>query len=390
VPWTGKTPVDLRIEFIARLKKGERMTDLCRHYGISRKTGHKLKKRYEQLGAHGLFDQSRAPHCIPHKTPPEVVEMVVAERLRHSNWGPKKLKDVLEKKLGHELPSASTIGTMLAQRGLIVRRKLRPRRSPRPTMLHAAHLPNDVWCVDYKGQFRLGDRSYCYPLTVTDQCSRFILGCDAMAAIDQEQARESMTLLFRQYGLPWFMRSDNGAPFASTGLAGLTKLSVFWMRLGIIPERIRPAHPQENGRHERMHRTLKLETTRPARSNMLQQQQSFDAFVLEFNTERPHEALAMKRPAEIYAPSSRSFPARLPEPDYPAHDDVITVAKNGFIKLPGRRGRPYLSEALADQSIGIQEHDDGRWLATFMDLDLGFFEINGAFSPLLPLPPEAN
>lgn len=257
-------------------------------------------------------------------------------------------------------------------------------------MLHAAHLPNDVWCVDYKGQFRLGDRSYCYPLTVTDHCSRFILGCDAMAAIDQEQARESMTLLFRQYGLPRFMRSDNGAPFASTGLAGLTKLSVFWMRLGIIPERIQPAHPEQNGRHERMHRTLKRETTRPARSNMLQQQQSFDAFVLEFNTERPHEALAMKRPAEIYAPSSRPFPAQLPELDYAAHDDVITVARNGFIRLPGKRGRPYLSAALADQLIGIQEHDDGRWLATFMDVDLGFIEINGAFSPLLPLPPEAN
>lgn len=389
MPWTGRTPVDLRIEFIARLKKGERMTDLCRDYGISRKTGHKLQKRYEQLGAYGLVDQSRAPHSIPHKTPPEVAELVVTERRRHPNWGPKKLKDVLEKRLGRELPSASTIGTMLAKRGLITPRKLRPRRSPHPTMLHAARQPNDIWCIDYKGQFRLGDRSYCYPLTVTDQFSRFILGCDAMARIDQEQARESMTLLFRQYGLPRFMRSDNGAPFASTGLAGLSKLSVFWMRLGIIPERIRPAHPEQNGRHERMHRTLKRETTRPARSNLLQQQQSFDAFVLEFNTERPHEALAMKRPAELYTSSSRSLPARLPEPQYPTHDDVVTVAQNGFIKLPGRRGRPYLSEALAGQPIGIQELDDGRWLATFIDLDLGFFEINGAFSPM-PLPPEAN
>lgn len=389
MPWTGRTPVDLRIEFIARLKKGERMTDLCRHYGISRKTGHKLKRRYEQLGAYGLVDQSRAPQCIPHKTPPAVAELVVAERRRHPNWGPKKLKDVLEKRLERELPSASTIGTMLAQRGLITRRRFRRRRAPRPTLLHAAQLPNDVWCVDYKGQFRLGDRSYCYPLTVTDQFSRFILGCDAMARIDQEQARESMTLLFRQYGLPRFMRSDNGAPFASTGLAGLSKLSVFWMRLGIVPERIRPAHPEQNGRHERMHRTLKRETTRPARTNLLQQQQSFDAFVLEFNTERPHEALAMKRPAELYALSTRSLPARLPEPHYSTHDDVVTVAQNGFIKLPGRRGRPYLSEALAGQPIGIQEFDDGRWLATFMDLDLGFFEINGAFSPM-PLPPEAN
>lgn len=389
MPWKGKTPVDLRMEFIARLKSGERMTELCRDYGISRKTGHKLKKRYEEQGALGLLDQSRAPHCIPHKTPPEVAELVVAERLRHPHWGAKKLKEVLEIRLGHALPSASTLGEILLRHGLITPRKRRPRHKACPTLLRVADRPNDVWCVDYKGQFRLGDGSYCYPLTVTDQFSRFILGCDAMAAIDEEQARESMTALFREYGLPQFMRSDNGAPFASTGLAGLTKLSVFWMRLGIRPERIRPAHPQENGRHERMHRTLKRETTRPARSNILQQQERFDDFVLEFNTERPHEALDMKRPADLYTPSRRPFPKRLPEPEYPTHDDVITVDHRGHIKLPGRLGRPYLSAALAGQVVGLLEADDGRWLASFLDLDLGYFE-KGAFKPILPLPPEAN
>lgn len=390
MPWKGKTPVDLRMEFITRLNQGERMTDLCCDYGISRKTGHKLKRRFEELGALGLFDQSRAPRCIPHRTPPEVAELVAAERVRHPNWGPKKLKDVLEKRLGRSLPSASTLGEILLRRGLITRRKLRPRRSASPTTLHAAQVPNDVWCVDYKGQFRLGDRSYCYPLTVTDQFSRYILGCDAMAAIDDEQAREATTSLFREYGLPQFMRSDNGPPFASTGLAGLTKLSAFWMRLGIVLERIQPAHPEQNGRHERMHRTLKRETTRPARSNILQQQESFDAFVLEFNSERPHEALAMKRPAQLYTRSSRSFPERLPDPDYPTHDDVVTVNSAGSITLPGRRGRPYLSSALSGQPVGIQEADDGRWLATFMHLDLGYFERDGTFSPILNDPLKTN
>jgi transposase InsO family protein len=378
------------MEFIARLKNGERLTDLCTEYGISRKTGHKFKKRFEEAGVPGLFDQSRAPRYIPHKTPPEVVELVVAERLRHSSWGPKKLKDVLEDRLGHSLPSASTLGEILVRRGLITRRKIRPRFPPRPTTLHPVLAPNDVWCVDYKGQFRLGDRSYCYPLTVTDQFSRYILGCDAMAAIDEDQARESMTSTFREYGLPHFLRSDNGTPFASTGLAGLSKLSVFWMRLDITPERIRPAHPEENGRHERMHRTLKRETTRPPRTNLLQQQETFDAFMLEFNTERPHEALDMKRPAEVYSPSLRPFPSVLSEPSYPTHDDVVTVNSAGFVSMTGR-GRLYLSSALIGQSVGIREEDGGRWLVSFMQLDLGHFETDDdMFRPIAPHPPEAD
>jgi transposase InsO family protein len=377
------------MEFIARMKKGERVTELCAEYGISRKTGHKFKKRFEEAGAAGLFDQSRAPRCIPHKTPPEVEELVVAERLKHPDWGPKKLKDILEKRLDHGLPSASTLGEILVRRGLITRRKLRKRYPPRPTALRPVSAPNDVWCVDYKGQFRLGDGRYCYPLTVTDQFSRYILGCDAMAAIDEDQAREAMTAIFREHGLPSYMRSDNGAPFASSGLAGLTKLSVFWMRLGITPERTRPAHPQDNGRHERMHRILKRETTRPPRTNLLQQQEVFDNFVLQFNTERPHEGLAMKRPAEVYASSLRTLPPVVPEPSYPTHDDAVTVNSSGCIWISGR-GSLYVSSALVGQPVGIREEDDGRWLFTFMDLDLGYFETdNNTFRPMPPPPPEA-
>jgi transposase InsO family protein len=389
VTWKGQTSVDLRMEFIARLKKGERVTELCTEYGISRKTGHKFKKRFEEAGAAGLFDQSRAPRCIPHKTSPEVEELVVAERLKHQEWGPKKLKDVLEKRLGHGLPSASTLGEILVRRHLITRRKIRTRYPPRPTALRSVSAPNDVWCVDYKGQFRLGNGRYCYPLTVTDQFSRYILSCDAMAAIDEDQAREAMTAIFREHGLPSYMRSDNGAPFASSGLAGLTKLSVFWMRLGITPERTRPAHPQDNGRHERMHRTLKRETTRPPRTNLLQQQEVFDSFVLRFNTERPHEALGMKRPAEVYAPSPRTLPPRVPEPTYPTHDDAVMVNSSGCIWISGR-GTLYVSSALVGQLVGIREEDDGRWLFTFMEIDLGHFETdNNTFRPISFPPPNA-
>ena len=362
------------------------MTDLCAEYGISRKTGHGLKSRYEELGVDGLVDQSRAPKHIPHKTSPELVKLVVAARRRHPSWGPRKLKDVLEKRLGRVLPSASTLGNILVRAGLTEHRRLRKRSRPQQTgRLTVANAPNDVWCVDYKGQFRLGDHTYCYPLTITDQCSRYILGCDGMAAIDENHARDSFEMTFRAYGLPSVIRSDNGTPFASAGLANLSKLSAYWMRLGITPERIRPAHPQENGQHERMHRTLKRETTRPPRTNLLQQQDAFDTFIDEFNNERPHEALAMKRPADVYAPSTRSYPDVLPDPDYSTYDDVIHVTSTGSIYLYGRK-QIYLSAALAKQPVGIREEDDGRWLVGFMHVELGHVESNDTFKPMSPIP----
>jgi transposase InsO family protein len=388
VPWESRTPVDLRIEFMNRIMQGERVSDLCREYGISRKTGVKFKQRFIRMGEAGLLDQSRAPKVIPHRTPPELVEVIVAERNRHPTWGPKKLKDVLERRLNTTLPSASTVGSILVRSGLVERRKRRGARRAQPTGLSEANAPNDVWCIDYKGQFRLGDRSLCYPLTITDQFSRYILGCDAQGAISEEAARELCQDVFQLYGVPSVIRSDNGTPFASTGLAGLTKLSAFWMRLGIRCERIRPAHPEENGRHERMHRTLKFETARPARSNLLHQQERFDEFVEEFNRERPHEGLAMKRPAEVYEPSPRSYPIPLPEPTYPEHDDVLRVTRVGNVRLGNRQ--VFCSTALAGQDVGVREERDGRWLVTFMHLDLGHITETG----LVPVenssnPPEA-
>lgn len=379
MPWKSKTPMDLRIEFMNRVMKGETVAQLCREYGISRKTGDKFKQRFKRLGEAGLLDQSRAPKVIPHRTPPELVKLIIEERKRHPARGPKKLKNMLETRLNCELPAASTIGDILERAGLVAKRGRRRAVPPQPTALREALAPNDVWCIDYKGQFRLGDRSLCYPLTLTDQRSRFILGCDGMAAISDEEARESCEEIFRRYGLPKAMRSDNGVPFASSGLANLTRLSAYWLQLGIELERIRPAHPEENGQHERMHRTLKFETTRPPRTNLLQQQECFDEFVEEFNNDRPHEALGMKRPAQIYKPSPRKLPTVLPQLAYPQHDDTLTVDKAGYIGF--RRGRSYLSTALAYQAVGLREELDGRWLVTFAKLDLGYVDHTG-FNPL--------
>jgi hypothetical protein len=238
-----------------------------------------------------------------------------------------------------------------------------------------------VWCIDYKGQFRLGDKSYCYPLTLTDHYSRYVLACEGMAAISDEQAREVSEDVFRECGLPLAVRSDNGVPFASTGLGGLTKLSVLFLRLGIALERIRPSHPEENGRHERMHRTLKAETTRPARANLLLQQERFDAWVEEFNHVRPHQALNMKRPADVFAPSTRPMPAVLPELSYPTHDDAIRVSASGQIYIAGL-GNVHVTTALGSETVGIREDEDGRWLVSFATMDLGLVGRDRILRPI--------
>jgi transposase InsO family protein len=376
------------MQFVSRLARGERMSDLCAEYEISRKTGHKIWNRYQQLGVAGLEDQSRRPRTSPKRMPPELVEILVATRKQHPTWGPKKLKSVLETELGHEMPAASSIGTMLKRQGLATQR--RPRRCygpSRPTGLRDAKAPNDVWCADYKGQFRLGDQSYCYPLTVSDQHSRYLLACEGMGAISDAAAREVFADVFKAHGLPESIRTDNGAPFVSTGLGGLTKLSAYWLSLGIEHERTRPAHPEDNGRHERMHRTLKQETARPSRHNLLQQQERFDGFVVEYNERRPHEALEMKTPAGVYASSSRPCPSPLPLPAYPLHDDAVVVSSSGGIRLP-RRGFVHISSALAGYPVGIREELDGRWLVSFARIDLGHVDHTGQIQPITLKSPQ--
>lgn len=381
MPWKASNPVDQRMEFVVRRQRGESMSELCREFGISRKTGHKLFNRFKDGGAIALFDESRAPGRIPHKTPPALVELIVAERKRKPGWGPKKLKIVLEASHNVLLPSVCTVAAILKRHGLIEPRRTRRLATPRPTRLREPVAANEVWCIDYKGQFRLGDGRYCYPLTASDQFSRFIVACEGMPAINDEGARECMLTVFAQHGLPSVIRSDNGIPFASTGLATLTRLSVMFLRLGIELERIEPGHPEQNGRHERMHRTLKRETTRPAAGNLLGQQERFDAFVEEFNMQRPHEALEMRCPADVHVPSPRRLPGSLPTPRYPLHDDVLRVDQRGRVHL--LRKNIYLAQALVGEEVGLREEDDGRLLVTFMHTDLG--HISKDVSEFIPL-----
>jgi len=363
-----------RLEFLSRHRKGERVTDLCREFGISRKTAYKFVARYKEHGALGLLDQRRVPERIPHRTSAEVTKLIVTLRREHPTWGPKKLVEVLRKKHPDtRFPSRSTIGEILERNGLIVRKRRRKHHAPvEHSALSVPSKPNDLWCIDFKGQFRLGNGRYCYPLTVTNAASRYVLACEAFEAIDGLQVRIALEHLFKTLGLPKAIRFDGGSPFASTGLMRLSKLSAWWVSLGIRLEQIDPGCPQQNGRHERMHRTLKAETTRPPAMRLLQQQQRFDKWLSVFNHQRPHEALAMKCPADVYVPSTRTH---APKPlSYPLHDLVLRVSDSGRIRFPnGRRGDKlyFLSESLAGHDLGLRELDDGRWLVTFASVDLG-------------------
>ena len=376
MPWKRTCHVNERMDFIYRLQQGERMTDLCAEFGISRKTGYKLKKRFDKRGPLALFDQGRAPGRIPHRTSEAICELIIAARKAHPTWGPKKLKASLEaEEKGVRIPAASTIGEILKKAGLVKPRRRRRRRGATPTDRRAASKPNEQWCADFKGEFRLRNGRYCYPLTISDAHSRYLIACVALDGTKAGPAQTVFEEAFEEFGLPEAILTDNGAPFASTGLAGLSALSTWWLRLGVTPERIEPGHPEQNGRHERMHRTLKAETTRPAGSSMLQQQERFDRFREEYNDKRPHEALEQRPPASAYEVSPRKLAEAQIEPQYPLHDRVVTVSSSGSISLPRRR-QVYLGAALAGQPIGLRELDDGRWRVTFMQLELGHVDTD--------------
>lgn len=378
MPWKETCHVSERLSFMKRLEQGERMTDVCREFGVSRKTGYKLWARYQRLGAVGLFDETRRPERSPQRVTDEVEALVVQARQAHPTWGPRKLRAWMTGQYPSvRLPAPSTLGDVLKRNGLVASRRKRRKTPLHDAPLESALQANDLWCADFKGQFRLGNRNYCYPLTITDQFSRYLLTCEGLESTEGEPARKVFELTFREFGLPGALRTDNGVPFASRGLAGLSRLSVWWLRLGIIPERIEPAHPEQNGRHERMHLTLKNETTRPPAHSLLQQQERFDRFVKEYNHDRPHEALGQRPPTAVYTSSTRPFPNRLPEPEYPLHDDVLTVSKTGHLRLGGRRRDPqfFLASALRGQRVGVREIADGVWLISFMSLDLGHFDM---------------
>lgn len=374
MPWKASSVMEERLRFVARLLDGEAMTEVCRDFGISRKTGYKIFDRYREHGLEALSDRSRGPVRYANQLPQQLETLIVRLKSEKPHWGARKIRELLVRRLDGDIkvPAKSTIHAVLDRHGL-VKRSGGPRHRARGTPLSQGTLANDLWCVDFKGEFKLGNGRYCYPLTVTDHASRFLLLCEALDSTREDPAVTAFERLFRERGLPLAIRSDNGVPFASpNALFNLSKLSVWWLRLGITIERIKPGHPQQNGRHERMHLTLKREATRPPGFNSLQQQGRFDAFVREFNCERPHEALDMKCPAELYTASRRSYDG-LPELSYPFHDRDVLVTACGRLCL--HRKRINISTVLAGQKLGIKEVDEGIWLASFMHYDLGYFDL---------------
>ena len=375
MPWEECSVMDERVRFVGRLLDGESMSDVCRTFGISRKTGYKIFNRYRDEGLEALCDRSRRPVRYANQLPDPIERMIVRLKKDKPHWGARKIRELLVRKLDGDvrIPARSTVHAVLDRHGLVAHARRRRRFKAEGTELSQALLPNDLWCTDFKGEFKLGNGRYCYPLTVSDQASRYLLACEPLESTKEAPVIQAFARLFRERGLPTAIRSDNGLPFASpNGLYNLSRLSVFWLRLGIAIERIQPGNPQQNGRHERMHRTLKAETTRPAGANILQQQAAFDTFVKEFNTVRPHEALDMKAPADMYAPSSRAY-AGLPDLHYPFHDRDILVTNCGRICM--LRKRINISHVLAGQRLGIKEVDDGIWLVSFMRYDLGYIDL---------------
>jgi transposase InsO family protein len=374
MPWKECSVMDERLRFVAKLLDGEAMTDVCREFGISRKTGYKIYQRYKESGVEALCDRSRRPVRYANQLPNQIESLIVTLKREKPHWGARKIRELLVRRLDGDIriPAKSTIHAVLHRHGLVQGLR-RPRHRAHGTPLSPGLSPNDLWCADFKGEFKLGNGHYCYPLTVTDHASRFLLLCEALESTREDTAITAFEQLFLERGLPAAIRSDNGVPFASpNALFNLSKLSVWWLRLGIAIERIKPGHPQQNGRHERMHLTLKKEATRPPGMNSLQQQARFDAFVQEFNTERPHEALAMKTPAAVYVASPRPYRG-IPELTYPLHDRDVVITACG--RLCMHRKRINISHVLAGQRVGIKEVDEGIWIVSFMQYDLGYIDL---------------
>jgi len=364
--------MDERLRFVARLLEGEKMAPLCAEFGISRKTGYKIFDRYKDTGVTAFTDRSRRPYRQANRLPAPIEATIVHLKREYPGWGAPKIREKLRQRVTPLLlPAISTVHAVLDRHGLVHRRRRR-RQPPTDTPLSRPTEPNALWCADYKGEFMLGNRRYCYPLTITDFASRYLLTCEALSTTQERFAFTAFDRAFKEFGLPRAIRTDNGVPFAGpTALYRLSKLAVWWLRLGIQIERIQPGHPQQNGRHERMHRTLKMEATKPAAANVLQQQARFDAFVTRYNQERPHQALAMKVPADLYARSSRVYRG-LEDLSYPFHDATFTVTHCGRICFHGRKIN--LSHVLAGQNVGVTQVGERIWLVTFMHYDLGYFD----------------
>jgi len=374
--------MDEKLRFVFDYERDEQtMSELCSCYGICRDTGYVWLRRYRQYGVEGLLELNRAARRHPNQTSAPVEQAVVELRQAHMRWGPRKLKRILERdQPWRGWPATSTMGEIVKRAGLVIARKKRRRTAPYSEPLAHAVESNRVWCADFKGWFRSGDGTRIDPLTITDACSRYLLRCQAVEKTDTERVRAIFEAAFREYGLPWAIRTDNGAPFASSAVGGLSRLAVWWIKLGIVPERIEAGHPEQNGRHERMHRTLKQEL-RPA-EDWRGQQRELDRFREDYNQVRPHEALGMQTPASVYEPSPRAYPARLPEVEYPDAMLVRTIKSHGHFRW--KKHDVFLSEVLWGERVGLLPVDDDCFRVYFAHVPLALFDIRSRKTYPLP------
>jgi transposase InsO family protein len=374
MPWKASSVMDERMRFVLEHEAEQySMSELCRMYGVSRETGYYWLRRYRQGGPEALRDRSRSAKQHANQIAEETVEAVLRLRRKHMRWGPRKLKRVLEREEPRQRwPAASTIGALLAREGLVIARKKR-RRTPAYTQpFAAADAPNRVWCADFKGWFKTRDGERVDPLTISDAYSRYLLRCQDVEKTDGERVRAIFEAVFRECGLPEAIRTDNGPPFATRAIAGLSRLAVWWMKLGIVPERIAAGHPEQNGRHERMHGTLKQETASPAAANRRAQQRAFDRFRCEYNEERPHEALGQQTPSSVYWPSARAYPERVREPEYGSALQVRRVGKRGV--LSWKHEHVFVSETLIGERLGLLPVDERFFVVYFAAFPIARFD----------------
>jgi putative transposase len=371
MPWKDTSPMDERKQFIDDYWLDiYAMKELCERYGISRKTGYKWLSRFEDGGRQALEDRSRAPHRCPHRIPEEMATLICDARREHPTWGPRKLLDWLELRYPElDLPASSTAGDLLSRKGLVKkRRRRRPHQHP-GVVPATTNEPNDLWTADFKGHFKTQDGIYCYPLTVADQHTRYLLACHGLLGTKGIPVLTVFDRLFREHGLPRAIRTDNGVPFATTGIHGLSRLNVWWIKLGIQHQRILPAHPQQNGAHERMHKTLKAEATRPPRANLRCQQHAFDKFRREYNDDRPHDFLDGKPPGFLYRSSRREYTGTPPAFQYPGHFILKRITNAGTFRF--KKKLLFIANALKQNTIGLEEVDDGIWSIYFCNVLLG-------------------
>ena len=375
MPWMETCAVDQRMRLVMAGELGEEpFAALCRRFGVSRRVGYKWLSRYRAQGVEGLADRSRAPDRRPQSLSEAIAEACLEIRREHPTWGPAKVREVLRRRR-RPAPAASTIGLLFDREGLTVKRRLRRRAPPASHPFGACVAPNDTWCVDFKGWFRLGDGARCEPLTLIDAASRYLLRCQALERTDGEHVWPVLDAAFREFGLPCRLRSDNGPPFASVGAGGLSRMAVKLVKAGVIPERIQPGRPQQNGRLERLHRTLKEDAASPPKATLAEQQRAFDVFRAVYNHERPHEALDFATPASLYCASPRAYPCALREPDYPDEAAVRRVRTNGCIKWAG--DLVFVSEALIGEPVAVEETEEGERLVRYGAVELGFIDKNG-------------